>query len=463
MAGEDDRFGVARPNRAYNIYFEYGQSNREGVEAWPALSTTPQDGNFMLGEDIRSAVLQETFVPVGGPTLHPLIARTVLSRGKPVSRQAEAELARGSQARGETPGVAAMNYLQRALGRSAAAGVPRPAIVLGNGAVGATSIDGLRRQSPTGVTTHYQRYLSYLETVTACMRARGESSHLFGIGFAQGESDYLGEGSCRNRLDYGQELRRLHADMCADAMRIAGNDRPPGFFIWQVGGAYTVDKDRDGRSDLFIGMAIWDFARETPGVWLVGPLYPYPDKRFHLDANGARWAGLKEGQVLDLVLNHQVDWRPLAPVAVEAAGDVVDIHYHVPEPPLRFAPVHHDGELRMFRTKGFRVSDSRGSIQVNEAAIVAPTTVRLSLERQLRDRPICWYADKEGYFPEREAFHRGMGNLCDSDPTRPEEVYEFLGEAGMYPTANIPSLVGRPYDLANWAIAHCLPIGWAQD
>jgi hypothetical protein len=447
-----------------NVYFEYGQSNRDGSEAWPSLSHQPVPGNLMLGEDVRPKTTEGIFRPIGdGTMLQPLTARDLDGHSIPTAPADVALWPPTRKFRGETPGVGAVNYLRRARARRVpAAQAARHEIILANGALGNRSIDHLVKHHALGEVEHYGRYTDLLRATAQIAAAAGKTHQVLGIGWTQGESDYMGGGLVKTRGDYLERLGRLHADMLADAALLGGNSAPPGFFMWQVGGLYTKDCDRLRTPDLSIGMALWEYARATPGAWLVGPTYPYTDKLHHLDANGARWCGLKEGMVLDQVINQRRHWEPLSPLAIEHSGMVVDIHYHVPAPPLRFAPAYSNGQAFEFATRGFRVSDEKGDIPLHRVVIAAPSIVRLKLDREVRGEALSWYADRGGYGGEAGRAHHGMGNLCDSEDADPFYRYEYRPEWGMDAKADIPALVGRPYDMSNWAIAHCLPLGWSR-
>jgi len=454
---------IAKLDHDYNVYFEYGQSNREGAECWPALSTRNLPGNLMFGADIRPRTREGTFRASGEAGFRPLLAQVIDGKANPLDPQVVAELPEDAKNRGETPGIGAVNHLRLLTEAHEGEASRAHAIVLANGAVGGMAIEALERDHRIGEVEFYGRYRSLIEQTRALAAAEGKSCQVLGVGWIQGEADYIQPPSpSATRFAYKAALGRVHRAMVEDALACGGNSRPPGFFMWQVGGPFTRNTDATGAHDLFIGMATWEYARETAGAWLIGPTYPYTDKSLHLDSNGARWCGLKEGQVLDRVINQGLDWEPVAPLAVEQSGRIVDLHYHVPCPPLRFAPAWSAGRARSFPGKGFRVTDAAGNLPLEKVEIVAPTIVRLHLAREPQDEALCWYADKAGYHPAADAHHLGQGNLCDSDPADPFYVYEYLEGSGMYPSAEIAELVGRPYDMANWAIAHCLPLNWTR-
>lgn len=191
---------------------------------------------------------------------------------------------------------------------------------------------------------------------------------------------------------------------------------------------------------------------------MVGPVYPYTDKGGHLDSNGARWYGHQQAKVASKILAGE-GWQPLRPIEIEKSGSTIFVHYHVPQPPLRFAPTYWSYfEGFDYADKGFAVTsaDAATVYAVESVQIVSDTIIAITCAVEPPDDALLWYADLN------IANHDGQGNVCDSDPTLAIDRYEYVPERGMYASANRPELVGRRYDLRNWSVAFVHPITYSE-
>ncbi|MCR2740523.1 hypothetical protein NSQ98_25045, partial [Salmonella enterica] len=72
--------------------------------------------------------------------------------------------------------------------------------------------------------------------------------------------------------------------------------------------------------------------------------------------------------------------------------------------------------------------------------------IHITLTREPLGTLLIRYADK--------ANHNGNGMVCDSSNGLSESKYVYLPGSGMYPSANIPELVNKYYDLRNWSVAY---------
>ncbi|SEJ70212.1 hypothetical protein SAMN04244572_04947, partial [Azotobacter beijerinckii] len=223
----------------------------------------------------------------------------------------------------------------------------------------------------------------------------------------------------------------------------------PLFLTYQTAATWTRDENNLG-----VGMAQWKASKERKNLFLVAPSYPVTDKGGHLDANGSRWMGWQFAKVATWSSVHRRRWRPVEPVKVEQVGKAIYIAYHVPYPPLRFADIYVANAATIYADKGFRVQDDSGYLTISAVEIVSPHVVKITLASEPTGTAYVWYADK--------TVHSGGGNLCDSDPTVTDDLYQYLPDSGMYAGANIAALVDKPYPLANFSIAFRLPAGFTE-
>ena len=138
-------------------------------------------------------------------------------------------------------------------------------------------------------------------------------------------------------------------------------------------------------------------------IWMVGPHYAVPSAinsrtkpgrhgdPIHLSADGERWWGEQVGKVMNRVLDHGEDWKPLRPrgTKIEAARNSIAIDFNVPRPPLvldtEFLARQEIAVKGGFTSlAGFQVQDSTGQRLVLTAVeVIARTQVRLKLAQTL--------------------------------------------------------------------------------
>jgi hypothetical protein len=323
-------------------------------------------------------------------------------------------------------------------------------IVANNVAVGGRTLDELHQDHTIGTVEYWGRIPSWMSQVAAL--AGSGNFHTMAGAFVQGESEYLLTGSSMNRGDYKSLLASYHTDFVLEALA-NGNTRPPGFFVWQVGGEYARNVDGDGNPDLFVGMAQWEFARETSGVYLVGPISGYYNKINHCNYQGVQAAGFKQALVMDRVINLRQNWEPLSPLAVERGARTIRVHFHVPAPPLQFATTYRDNVAQDFAAKGFRVTDASGTPSITSVSLVGQTMVDIVCDRDFVGQTYLWYADNTVH---------GRGNLMDSEEIDPLHLYQYLAGSGDYASVDIAVLVDQPQDMRNRAIAFYLPASWER-
>ncbi len=434
---------AARPEWNFNHVIAYGQSLSSGWEGWPALSVQQRHDSLMIGQSVHGvSEAGPHFEPAGEVAFRPLVA-TVMSngsKGEIAGPETVVAFKPGNPALGETVLEGALDYWrgrQRMLRDNA---VPAGRFVATSCGVGGRTIEQLSFGKPLFGRPQM--------AVDVARRLAAEAGGTFGITallWLQGESNSVGGGT-QDRTEYLRLTEALQADFNREIVAgIVGQSRMPAVFTHQVSGLYVRD-----ATDMAIPMAQLDCAYALPDWFMVAPSYPVTEKGGHLDPNGYRWLGQQFGKVMHKVLDLGEGWKPLHPLRATVRGAQVLVDFHVPHPPLVFAPCYRGTTPTSFADGGFSVTDDAGRIGVAAAAVVSETSVLLVLERAPGAGPMLWYAD--------QAPHGGYGNLRDSDPTEASQAYEWQEGSGQYAGARIPDLIGKPYPLWNWCVAFLVPL-----
>lgn len=454
---------IQKPTASLTALYLYGQSLGQGDETWPALSRTPRLGNLMLGGNTLSSADGATFTQFTPAGLQLLKAMTV--SGATTYPDETTNPATGG-ARGEPSNIGWTNGAKALLNDYllSANATDRTFVTINVAKSGAT-IGELSKPASVGTTQYYNKYTGSMSQLATAAAGTYASVAVGGVMYMQGEFDYYLGGNASNALTYNTYRPKLEAmidNMQADAVAqfgASGQIKPPGFFMYQTGAAYTRDVDGEGTPGLHIGMAQLDVALSKANTWMVGPVYPYTDKGGHFDSNGSRWYGHQIAKVWHRVAVEGRDWQPLRPIRIwqETPGsNIVYVAYHVPFAPLVFdAPQLAGGSEYNSPTRGFRLTDNSGAITVSSAEIVRDTIVKLTCSRNVAPSaaPKVWYASQGS---------SGNGMVRDSDPAVASDTYVYEPERGMYATANIAKFVGKPYALQNWGVAYVLPLGYSE-
>jgi hypothetical protein len=305
----------------------------------------------------------------------------------------------------------------------------------------------------------YNRQLSMVDAARALAAGRGQPYRMAGVLLQIGRNNYglshrdartgvmfdgeteRARGAVRKQ-DVLERLRRLKADWTADVMGPRTDQAaPPAWFCFLPGETYTRDEHGLGIAEAFMA-----WAAEDQEVVVIGPQYQVTDNN-HLDWNGQRWSGCKFGQVLDRVLHRRQAWWPLAPLQVLWRGREILVAFHVPHAPIGFAKVWRGlGYHPYFPVnRGFVALAGGARLHVAEVEAASPRVIRITLRERPDAPPTLRYAP-------RDPGHRGHGNLCDADDTEALARYEYDPALHIPPQANIPELVGRPYDMRNFGI-----------
>jgi hypothetical protein len=428
----------ARPRPGLNHVLSYGQSLSNGWEGWPALSTEPVAGAFMLGESVRPVSEHAPVWEVlGEPVLNPLVATVQdIATGVLLPSATVAALPPGALALGETVLEGAIAEWRHR------GGVPPDHEMLASACgVGGRPLEALVKGAEP---EQFNRLRGCVRLAREIAQGGGRDYQIAALLFLQGENNSRGLGGTSERDAYKAMLTRFYADFVADIAAVAaGQGAPPTMFLYQTGGLYASE-------DNAIAQAQLEVALEIPLCFLAAPSYPVTDKGGHLDANGYRWLGAQFGKVMHRVLTLGERWRPLHPVAASGQGRELRIDFSVPAPPLAWGRPFAGQSRHVIAQRGFSVLDAAGRVPITEVALDGPDRVLILLDRPMGAGAVVRYAS---------ATHGGLGALQDSDDSA--SVLSYIAEGGSRPPAgpDIARLVGQPYSLRNWCVAFAIPVG----
>jgi hypothetical protein len=426
---------IARPVYELNHFISYGQSLSIGSEGTPVLTTAATYGNLMYGDQVRPTTNNSataTWDRVGASAFNGMVAT-------------------GGT---EVPIIGAINtYRRMYLASRGVASDANIRFVASSAGIGGRNIAQLTLGASPDI---FQRVISVMDQANAQATSDGFTYGVAAMLWLQGESNMTTLAA-----DYLAALRTIYADFKAAAIAETGQADPPAFFTYQTTQVYASDS-----VDMGTQMAQLTMALEDDGVFMVGPVYPYPDSNnLHLPANSYRWLGAQFGKVMHRVLTLGHRWKPLYMRRATRRGLEVLIDYHVPYPPLAFEdPWMQDGwfigETALGQTntrfavpnKGFSIRSTTGAEQtISDIAIVSDTQILLTLavEPSASLSLVLRYANgKNAQF--------GHGCVRDSDPALADEEWEHVTSRTDADTN--AALLGARYPLHNWAVAQQIDI-----
>ncbi|WP_442580705.1 hypothetical protein ACSBOB_01510 [Mesorhizobium sp. ASY16-5R] len=275
------------------------------------------------------------------------------------------------------------------------------------------------------------------------VKAAQDASCLIAALIAVGEAN-VGEGT--SYADYYSQLRQLLDDIDTDiSTGVYGQARKPIKMLHQTSGG-TGSWVND-TTNLAVQMAQLDMAENFSDVVCVGPLYRYSAKSDgHKDGNGYLWKGSMEAKVFDKTNFGGEGWQPLKITKARRRTNEIILSYNVPAPPIKFDDVLAGFTPTTYSKRGFKVTDlGAGGAEigiVGTPEIVGKASIRLTLASVPTGTPRIWYAGSTT---------TGRGNVFDSDPTVSIFNYTYDAGNGDDASANIASMVGKPFPLNNAA------------
>lgn len=396
-------YGVAAEKKSetpdtkiYQHFIIYGQSLSTGHQSYPALTTEPLSGNYMIGDQIwinqgnrNSAIL------------NPLKSSLALTEKRsPLSRN-------GGIA--ECPIVAAVNHLRLKIND------PSVNYIATSTGVGGKTIDQLSKHCRN--KNIYQE--GFLKAAFAAPQIAAKENATVTcplVIWMQGEYNYWAD-TTRGLLphipnvvgknEYKTLMLRLKNDMQNDVVSIYNQHSKPLFITYQVGAQYTR-----GRT-LNIGMAQLEAANETEDIICAGPVYPMTDRGGHLDANGYRWYGEMLGKAYYRTKVLGQRFVPLQPIEISRTDNAkeIKIRFLVPKLPL----VLDDWTVQKKTDYGFRVYNDNAQQTITNIRIEGDC-VYLTCAQDLSGVIEVNYAG--------DGANGGHGNLRDSDDY--EAYYKYI-------------------------------------
>lgn len=431
--------GASRLLWNYNVLLGYGQSLSAAQEGWPVKSKIAMLGNLMLGNSVRgSSFGGNTFNQFGSAVLRPLIAN-VVANGTILTDEEVALLEPGNGAFGEDSIITFCNMLKHLWNqdRGVENDIDRLLVAASCGK-GLRSIEQLSKGGSE--PSNYLRLVNAAEKIKAAIPA-GKTSGLFAVNYNQGEED-----SFRNTSEaaYVDGILKLTDDVYTDiGQGIFGQTARPIFFMHQTGGRYA-------KNNPVIAQAQLRLAREYPDrIVLVSPNGAVTDKtNGHLDANGYRWQGSYAAKA---AFRHLKNGRHTAPFVYRGAviGSTILLDY-CSLYALQWKAPYLGSIVVDDPAKGFVATDSIGVLSFTPE-LVGNRIVALRCTRLPQGTITVTVGSLS-------APVSGNTFLADTDPTVSLFNYEYEAGSGDYPEANIPALVGKPYDLATFALAQSITL-----
>ncbi|MDD4921216.1 MAG: hypothetical protein PHS30_01925 [Bacteroidales bacterium] len=399
----------------------YGQSLGLGWESPRLLSTTPIDGNFMIGDNVIMKYNNDTKV------LTPMAA-TKWRNG------------------GEQPIVACVNAFSKMYREKVN---PNQQFIGMSGGEGGQSVERLSKEC-TNNGLYESTFLKILDNTKLAIS--GKSVSCPAILYMQGEHNcnnkgyYGGKGmtpesdATPNKDEYKALLLKLKNNMQADIMKKYGQKQKPLFFIYQTSGRYISMKE------MAISMAQLEFSKENEDVILLNPHYALPDySGGHLSTNGYRWYGEMMAKTLDDVLIQRHSFRPVTPEKISIKDKAIMIDYYVPASPLVLDTLINT-KAKNF---GFAVFKNGDTVAIKNVSVAESNRVVITCDGRLSGKIEIVYGGQAT---------RGTGNLRDSDTGK--SMYTYFDDSAdkrreSYTPINATGtkIYNQPYPLQNWSNA----------
>jgi hypothetical protein len=257
-------------------------------------------------------------------------------------------------------------------------------------------------------TINYQDLLDDVRRTAASAKLYKRSFVVRGIVWIQGEAP---------SGNYEASLETLADNLAEDIKAITGQSIRPELMIQQIN---TPD-----AQPVITGVELAQLAlarrRFGSGITLIGPMYQgrlgFGDP-VHVSDLGKMALADVAGLVFDRI-RRGITFTPLWPVSVTRSGGVIDVRFALPGGPLAF-----DGDfVPATQDFGFVYHEPASPARVASVAIVAPDTVRITLDRVPAGPGLLEYA--LGNENATDRFAAGRGNLYSEDNAT--SVYWRLG------------------------------------
>jgi hypothetical protein len=330
---------------------------------------------------------------------------------------------------GETPDTAMANQVTAMVMQAASRDYVTIHTVVGESGQGIDVIQKNPINLPSTGTSG-RAYDATVFEATAIARLASAAGKSYGIGavvLTHGETDCCS-------TSYEAQITRLLSDYNQDLAAITGQTAKFPMFVSQQNSVPA-----DSGSVALSALQVLQASLDHPGdIVCTGPKYQYAyaaadTTHVHLDAAGYDRVGEKYGQVYfeRVVLGH--DWQPLQPTTIDVSGAVVNVHFHVPVPPLAWddtlPPPHGTMIPEWAAGRGFEVSAGGVRQMITDVQIVGDDTVAITCGKDVSNLEIVvgYATTAEGGTPTGPQPAR-WGHLRDSDP--------FVGAVTAMPQPN---------------------------
>ncbi|URC22642.1 hypothetical protein KASHIRA_00480 [Serratia phage vB_SmaM-Kashira] len=421
----------------YNGVIMLGQSLSTGYEGWPALTGVESRlGNLMLGDATRPARRgSNAFEPLNNGNLNPLKAVVQTPDGTRLLTDSEvAALAPGASNEGESPIVAAVNYMKHLWLDHVGKEIDDDMVFIASDCgVAGRSIEQLRNN-------HWNMFTQAVDKQKAAADAAGKTFNIPVVFFMQGEWNYAANGGTSDKDAYKALLKAYRKDAVDYIISVTGQLKPPAFIMYQTGANYTGADDQ-----LTIGRAQWEVAQEVPGCYIATTIYEQTDKGGHLQPNGYRSTGINLGWAAFQIAVLRGNFEPTHMLSAVAKDNEALVNILAPTYPIVFRDAYVGVTPTMYPTRGFLFKDGVGVLPVTSIEVLKDSVVHAVFGRKISGDLTVTYASKTS--------NSGNGNVADSSSNLSMYDYVYTEGTGQYPTTNIPALVNKPYSTASWCIA----------
>ncbi len=260
--------------------------------------------------------------------------------------------------------------------------------------------------------------------------AKGLSYTVRGITIIHGESNHYypefpmagSDGTPGKLKNYGDAMIELQADYETAIKALTGQTEPVYLFVSQMSDWST---DLNKNFSVIPHDQLDAHARSGGKVILIGPGYPMPfvSDGLHYSNHGERRLGEYFAKVYARVVFERKTWEPVRPKSIALAGNVINVSFHVPTPPLVLdtTKVTNPGNY------GFEYTDASGAPPaITGVALTGPDSVAITLASAptgANKRVRYAYTSVPGNIPGPTTGPRG--NLRDSDGTASQGGYDL--------------------------------------
>ena len=339
------------PERAeVNQIIVYGQSLAAGATSRPLLPEPPSASNLTYRGGVR-----------GGAK-----GAQDFSAAKALEEDEHNPAPDGMDNRGETVCSGAAAYASRLAQAENGIDPASHVLFISSAGKSGAAISELQK----GGAWYRDQFLRHLNGASAFCGSRV----LRAIFWLQGETNSDGRREDSTIAEYKAALRRLRADIEAEARSATGQRAPVPFIVYQHSTNIGTNPD--------IARAYFELIREAGSPFFFAAptyLFPHAEDGLHLTAEGYRWLGCYFGRAYKQMVHDRIRPQSIMPLGVSRRGAEVRIRFSVPQPPLVLDTV----DLAATADYGFSLYARDERIALSAARIKDGDTVVLVAEGNL--------------------------------------------------------------------------------